>query len=39
MKTRSTENRERILKAVREKRQITYKDKSIKSQQISPQKP
>jgi hypothetical protein len=29
-KTTSTENRERILKAVREKKQITYKGKSIK---------
>jgi alkylated DNA nucleotide flippase Atl1 len=31
----STENRERILKAVREKKQIIYKGKQIKSQQIS----
>jgi hypothetical protein len=30
MKTTSTENRERILKAVREKKQITYKGKPIK---------
>jgi hypothetical protein len=30
IKTTSTENRERILKAVREKKQITYKDKPIK---------
>jgi hypothetical protein len=30
MKTTSTETRERILKAVREKKQITYKDKPIK---------
>jgi hypothetical protein len=30
MKTTSTENRERILKAVREKKQKTYKGKSIK---------
>jgi hypothetical protein len=30
IKTTSTENRERILKAVREKKQITYKGKSIK---------
>jgi hypothetical protein len=30
IKTISTENRERILKAVREKKQIKYKDKSIK---------
>jgi hypothetical protein len=29
-KTTSTENRERILKAVREKKQLTYKGKSIK---------
>jgi ribosomal protein L39E len=29
-KTTSTENRERILKAVREKKQITYKGKCIK---------
>jgi hypothetical protein len=35
IKTTSAENRERILKAVREKKQITYKGKSIKSQQIS----
>jgi hypothetical protein len=35
IKTTSTENRERILKAVREKKQITYKGKHIKSQQIS----
>jgi hypothetical protein len=30
IKTSSTENTERILKAVREKKQITYKDKPIK---------
>jgi hypothetical protein len=30
VKTNSTENRERILKAVREKKQITYKGKPIK---------
>jgi hypothetical protein len=30
IKTKSTENRERILKTVREKKQITYKGKSIK---------
>jgi hypothetical protein len=30
MKTTSTENRERILKAVKEKKQITYKGKPIK---------
>jgi hypothetical protein len=30
IKTTSTENRERILKAVKEKTQITYKGKSIK---------
>jgi hypothetical protein len=30
IQTTSTENRERILKAVREKKQITYKGKSIK---------
>jgi microcompartment protein CcmL/EutN len=30
IKTTSTENRERILKAVREKKQITHKDKPIK---------
>jgi hypothetical protein len=29
-KTTSTENKERILKAVKEKNQITYKGKSIK---------
>jgi hypothetical protein len=38
-KTASTENRERILKAVREKKQITYKGKPSKSQRISQQKP
>jgi hypothetical protein len=30
IKTTSTENRERILETVREKKQITYKDKPIK---------
>jgi hypothetical protein len=30
IKTTSTENRERILEAIREKKQITYKGKSIK---------
>jgi hypothetical protein len=30
IKTTSTENRERILKAAREKKQITYKGKPIK---------
>jgi hypothetical protein len=30
IKTTSTENRQRILKAVREKKQITYKGKPIK---------
>jgi hypothetical protein len=30
IKTTSTENRERILKAVRDKKQITYKGKPIK---------
>jgi hypothetical protein len=30
IKTTSTENRERILKAVRKKKQITYKGKPIK---------
>jgi hypothetical protein len=38
IKTTSTETQERILKAVREKKQITYKDKSIKLQQTSQQK-
>jgi hypothetical protein len=31
IKTTSTENRERILKTVREKKQITYKGKTIKT--------
>jgi hypothetical protein len=31
IKTTSTENREKILKAAREKKQITYKGKPIKS--------
>jgi hypothetical protein len=35
IKTTSTENKERILKAVREKKQITYKVNPSKSQQIS----
>jgi hypothetical protein len=39
IKTTSTENRERILKVVREKKQITYKVNPSKSQQISQQKP
>jgi hypothetical protein len=39
VKTTSTENRERILKSVREKKQITYKGKLIKKKQISQQKP
>jgi hypothetical protein len=39
IKATSTENRERILKAVREKKQTTYKGKSIKITQMSPQKP
>jgi tRNA A37 threonylcarbamoyladenosine dehydratase len=30
IKTKSTENTERILKAVREKKQVTYKGKPIK---------
>jgi hypothetical protein len=38
IKTTSTETRERISKAVREKKQITYKGKPSKSQQISQQK-
>jgi chromosome segregation ATPase len=39
IKTTSTENRERLLKAIGEKKQITYKGKPIKSQQISQWKP
>jgi hypothetical protein len=39
IKTTTTENRERILKAVREKKQITYKLNPSKSQKISQQKP
>jgi hypothetical protein len=35
----SKENKERILKSVREKKQITYKGKLIKKKQISQQKP
>jgi hypothetical protein len=35
IKTTSTDNRERILKAVKEKKQITYKVNPPKSQQIS----
>jgi hypothetical protein len=38
IKITSTENRERILKAVREKKQITYKVNPSKSQLISPWK-
>jgi hypothetical protein len=38
IKTTSTENRERILKVVREKKQITYKGKPSKSQQVSQRK-
>jgi hypothetical protein len=38
IKTTSTETRERILKAVREKKQITYKGMYTKSQQTSLQK-
>jgi hypothetical protein len=30
IKTTRTENRERVLKTVREKKQVTYKDKPIK---------
>jgi hypothetical protein len=33
-KTISTENRERILKAVREKKQVTYKGKPIKNRRF-----
>jgi hypothetical protein len=39
IKTTNTENRERILKAIREKKQRTYKGKPIKIQQLSQQKP
>jgi hypothetical protein len=39
IKTTSTENRERILKAIREKKQITYKVNPSKSQQTSHRKP
>jgi hypothetical protein len=39
IKTTSTENRERILKAVREKKQTIYKVNPSKSQQISQGKP
>jgi hypothetical protein len=35
IKTTSTDNRERILKAVREKKQITYKGKPIKIRDFS----
>jgi hypothetical protein len=38
-KTTSTENRERILKAIREKKQITYKGKFIKITADSQWKP
>jgi hypothetical protein len=37
--TTSTENRERILEVIREKKQIMYKGRQSKSQQISHQKP
>jgi hypothetical protein len=39
IKTTRTENRERILNALRETNKITYKGKPIKSQQISQWKP
>jgi hypothetical protein len=39
IKTTSTHNKERILKAEREKKQITRKGKSIKTQLVSQQKP
>jgi flagellar biosynthesis/type III secretory pathway protein FliH len=39
IKTTGTETRKRILKAAREKKQITYKVNPLKSQQISQQKP
>jgi hypothetical protein len=39
IKTTSTETRQRILKAVREKKQITYKASQTKSQKISQWKP
>jgi hypothetical protein len=35
IETTSTENRERILRAAREKKQITYKANASKSQQTS----
>jgi hypothetical protein len=38
IKTTSTETRERILKALREKKQVTYKVNPSKSQQASQQK-
>jgi hypothetical protein len=38
IKTTSTETRERILKAVREKKKIRYKGKPSKSKQTSQQK-
>jgi hypothetical protein len=38
IETTSTETTERIFKAVREKKQITYKGKPIKSQKTSQQK-
>jgi hypothetical protein len=38
IKTTNTQTQERILKAVREKKQITYKGKPIKIQQTSQQK-
>jgi hypothetical protein len=39
IKTTSTKNRERILKAVRKKKQIIYKGKFIKQKQASQVKP
>jgi hypothetical protein len=39
IKTTSTKNRERILMAIREKKQTTYKGKASKSKQISQWKP
>jgi hypothetical protein len=39
IKTTSTENRERILKSVREKKQVTYKGKLIKITAIAQRKP
>jgi hypothetical protein len=34
IKTLGTQNKERIVKAVKEKRQVTYKDKPLEKQQI-----